>query len=72
MLGICDQQQNLNLVIAYWNKGQTSFFWDQMKSDVLLLFLYCFLCRRGSAKVLYEFLCCLYKFWLSMVTQRLE
>jgi len=33
MLGICNQQQNLNLVIAYWIKEQTS-FWDQMKSDV--------------------------------------
>ena len=33
MLGTCNQQQNLNLVIAYWIKKQTS-FWDQMKSDI--------------------------------------
>ena len=51
MLGICNQQQNLNLVIAYWNKGQTS-FWDQMKSDVCYYF-YIVFCAEGDLQRCY-------------------
>ena len=45
MLGICNQQQNLNLVIAYWIKKQTS-FWDQMKSDFAMIFILFFVQKR--------------------------